>query len=208
MQVINTKLSIPPLRTRLVDRPRLIHKLNQGVACGFVLVSAAAGYGKSTLLSNWVSQWKFPSAWLSLDDGDNHPVRFLTYLISALRKIDAAVGEDLEAMLRASPLPDVETLLTPLVNELAKVERPFCLVLDDYHLIQDQTVHQLVRFLLEHRPAPLHLVISTRADPPPTPIKVTGALRDARAAPARPVFLPTGSCRFSGPHHGVADFYR
>jgi len=137
MQIINTKLSIPLIRTRLVERSRLIQKLNQGIECGFVLVSAAAGYGKSTLLSFWLDQSKSPSTWLSLDDGDNHPARFLAYLISALRKIDASVGEDLETMLRASPLPDVETLLTPLVNELTKVEHPFCLVLDDYHLIQN-----------------------------------------------------------------------
>ena len=166
MQLLSTKLSIPPLRSRLVVRSRLVHELNQGLDCGFVLISAPAGYGKSTLLRAWFSQLEWATAWLSLDNGDNHPVRFLTYLIAALRKIDPSVGEDLENSLRSSPLPEVEILLTPLVNELAQVERPFCLVLDDYHVIQNQLVHQAVSFLLEHRPSSLHLAIATRADPP------------------------------------------
>ncbi len=165
-QILSTKLSMPPIRSNLVARPRLFHELNRGLDCGFVLISAPAGYGKSTLLSAWLERADLAFTWLSLDDGDNHPVRFLTYLNAALQKIDPLVGEALDISLRSSALPDVEMLLTPLVNELAQVDRPFYLVLDDYHLIQNQFIHQLVGFLIEHRPASMHMIISTRADPP------------------------------------------
>lgn len=166
VQILSTKLSTPPLRSKLVARPRLIQRLNQGLECGFVLISAPAGYGKSTLLSAWLSQIKSPSVWLSLDEGDNDSARFLTYLAAALRQIDPALGKSLELGLQTSPLPAVEILLTSTINELAQHQRPFCLVLDDYHKIQNRVVHQAVSFLLENRPAPLHLAIATRADPP------------------------------------------
>ncbi|MGE5224854.1 MAG: LuxR C-terminal-related transcriptional regulator [Omnitrophica WOR_2 bacterium] len=166
MHLLTTKLSIPYLRSRLVARPRLIQKLNQGVECGFVLVSAPAGYGKSTLLSAWLGSLEAPAVWYSLDDGDNDPVQFLSYLATALGKVEPQAGEILTHSLRSSPTPVVDTLLTPVINQLSQVKEPFWLILDDYHLIQNQVVHQLIRFLIEHRPAPLHLAIATRADPP------------------------------------------
>ena len=166
VQLLSTKLSIPPLRPRLVERSRLIYALNQGLERGFVLISAPAGYGKSTLLSAWLGQVNCPYTWLSLDEGDNQPVRFLTYLIAALRKIEPSLGEDIETALKPSLLPPIENLLTPLINHLASVECHFCLILDDYHVINNLVVHQAVNFLLEHRPESLLLVIATRADPP------------------------------------------
>lgn len=166
MQILSTKLSSPPLRSKLVNRGRLFRKLDQRLDCGFVLVSAPAGYGKSTLLSSWLRQTSFPVAWLSLDVGDNDPVRFLTYLAKALQKIGVLVGDDLGSALPASPLSPVETFLTPLVNQLAQADFSFWLVLDDYHVIQNQLVHDVVSFLLEHRSASFHLIIATRADPP------------------------------------------
>ena len=166
MQILSTKLCIPPLRTRLVLRPRLIQKLNQGMECGLVLVSAPAGYGKSTLLSAWLNRVDSPTAWLSLDDRDNDPSRFLSYLAAAFRSIDPSIDADFISPLGLNPQPEIETFLTPLINHLTQKEIPICLILDDYHVIQNQTVHQAVSFLLEHRPSPLHLVIATRADPP------------------------------------------
>ena len=166
MQILSTKLSIPPPRARLVQRPRLIQKLNQGLECGFVLISAPAGYGKTTLLSAWLSKVDCTATWLSLDDSDNDPTRFLTYLEAAFRVIDPSIENDFESMLGFNTQPDVETLLTPLINHLCELNHPFCLVLDDYHLIQNQIVHQSVEFLLEHRPPAFHMVIATRADPP------------------------------------------
>ncbi|MEI7847993.1 MAG: LuxR C-terminal-related transcriptional regulator [Chloroflexota bacterium] len=166
MQILSTKLSIPPLRSRPVTRLRLIQKLNQGLDSGLILISAPAGYGKSTLLSDWLSQLKYDSAWFSLDDRDNDPARFLCYLVAALRQIDSSFGAVLENSLKSFSHSENETLLTPLINQMVQVDQPFCLVLDDYHVIQNQTVHQIISFLLDHRPPGLHLVIATRADPP------------------------------------------
>jgi LuxR family maltose regulon positive regulatory protein len=166
VQILASKLTVPPPRAKLVARPRLIRQLNQGFECGFVLVSAPAGYGKSTLLSAWLSQLDADAAWFSLDEGDNHPARFMAYLAAAFQKINPAVAEVLEEALQLSSLPEFEELLTPLVNQLAKEQHPFCLVLDDYHLIQNQTVHKMVSFLLDHRSGALRLVVATRADPP------------------------------------------
>ena len=166
MQILSTKLSIPPLRSRLVPRLRLIQKLNRGLECGLVLVSAPAGYGKSTLLSAWLSQVEFDAVWLSLDDKDNDLFRFLTYLSAALRIIDPRIDQVYESTPGFSQPQEVEAILTPLINQIASLSKPFWVILDDYHLIQDQAVHQTVSYLLDHRPEPLHLVIATRADPP------------------------------------------
>lgn len=166
MQILTTRLSIPSLRPTLVPRLRLYQKLDQGLESGFVLVSAPAGYGKSTLLSAWLSQVGYPAAWISLDEGDNDPTRFLAYLEAALEKIEPSLTGVLPFSPSSSSPPDIEMLLTSLVNQLSQLDRPFWLVLDDYHRIQNQTIHQMVRFLIEHRPLPLHLAISTRADPP------------------------------------------
>ena len=108
---------------------------------------------------------KIPAAWLTLDDGDNDPPRFLAYLAAALSGIDPAIEEILASPSNLRTQPEIDPLLTPLINHLAQIEHPFYLVLDDYHLVQDQVVHQMVSFLLDHRPTPMHLVISTRADP-------------------------------------------
>jgi LuxR family maltose regulon positive regulatory protein len=118
------------------------------------------------VLSTWLGQLRYDSAWLTLDDGDNDPARFLAYLAAALHPFDPLSGEIIENTTRSQPLPEAEPLLTPLINQLAQIEHPFCLILDDYHAIQNQEVQQLVSFLLEHRPKALHLVIATRADPP------------------------------------------
>jgi LuxR family maltose regulon positive regulatory protein len=166
VQILSTKLSIPSLRSRLVQRPRLIQKLNHGLECGFLLISAPAGYGKTTLLNAWLSKADCTATWLSLDDSDNDPTRFLTYLEAAFRIIDPSIENKIESIFGFNTQPEVETLLTPLINHLYQLNYPFCLVLDDYHLIQNQFVHQAVEFLLEHRPPALQMVIITRADPP------------------------------------------
>jgi LuxR family maltose regulon positive regulatory protein len=166
VQILSTKQSPPPLRSNLVPRSRLIQKLNQGLECGLVLVSAPAGYGKSTLLSTWVNQVEFSYAWISLDDKDNDPARFLAYLTAAIREIDPSIDEGFENITGINQQPDVEALLTAQINHLSLLKKPCRIILDDYHLIQDHTIHQAVSFLLEHRPDSLHLVIATRADPP------------------------------------------
>jgi LuxR family maltose regulon positive regulatory protein len=155
----------------LVPRSHLIQQLEEGLHLGrrMTLVSAPAGFGKTTLLSDWLRQADRPVAWLSLDDGDNDPTRFLAYLIAALQQIDPAIGQSAQATLQAAhPLP-MEPLLTTLINDIVATAEPFILVLDDYHVIEASAIHKAVSFLLDHMPPPgqgVHLVFATRADPP------------------------------------------
>ena len=172
IQILQTKLSIPPLRTDLVQRQRLFEVLNQGLQRKLTLVSAPPGFGKTTLLMAWTRICGRPAAWLSLDDSDNDPVRFLTYLIASLQKIAPEIEEELLEKL-ASPRfsdPDSpfshEDLLAGLINRLGEIAENFVLILDDYHVISSQPVHETMAFLLDHLPVQMHLVIASRADPP------------------------------------------
>jgi LuxR family maltose regulon positive regulatory protein len=186
MQILSTKLSIPPLRARLVHRSRLVQRLNQGLECGFMLVSAPAGYGKSTLLGEWLAQLDIPAVWLSLDEKDNDLSRFIAYLTAVFHEIDPAV-EIFDEIIKDHSPEQVESLLTALINRLMQARQPLCLVMDDYHVIQDQDVHQAVSFLLENRPATLHLIIATRADPPLplARLRARGAMLELRMSDLR-----------------------
>jgi LuxR family maltose regulon positive regulatory protein len=142
--------------------------LQEGLHYNLILVSAPAGFGKTTLLSEWTRQSKppVPTAWLSLEEADDEPRRFWNYFIAALRTLQSVIGETSLALLgSARPLP-IQAALTPLINEIAGIERDSLLILDDYHFIQSEPIHSGVNFLLEHLPPRLHLVIATRADPP------------------------------------------
>jgi LuxR family maltose regulon positive regulatory protein len=165
-ELLTTKLYIPPLRLELVRRPRLIERLNAGLSGRVTLVSAPAGYGKSTLINEWIHQARLSAAWLSLDTDDNDPTRFLVYVIAALQKVDEYVGEDLLGVLKSPQPPPIDMLLTALINQVNDISKEMILVFDDYHLINAQAVHEALSFLLDHQPANLHLVISTRSDPP------------------------------------------
>jgi LuxR family maltose regulon positive regulatory protein len=144
---LTTKLYVPPIRPDLVSRPRLVERLDAGLGAKLTLVSAPAGYGKTTLLSEWIHQGKggarppLPVAWLSLDDGDNDPARFLSYLIGAAQTIVPRVGEGLLDALQSPQPPPAEVVLTSLINDLAAIPQgasqccPLGLVLDDYHLV-------------------------------------------------------------------------
>jgi LuxR family maltose regulon positive regulatory protein len=163
-----TKLYTPPARKNLVPRLRLIQMLNDAWQQDkkLSLVSASAGYGKTTLVTEWVRGLQTKSAWLSLDEADNDPTIFLTYLIAALQLIDRSIGEKTRSMLQSpQPLPP-EVVLTSLLNEIAVIPTTFILVLDDYHLIQTLPIHRQLDFLVEHQPPQMHLVILTREDPP------------------------------------------
>jgi len=173
MPLLSTKLFMPPVRSELVPRPRLIAQLNAGIRRKLILVSAPAGFGKTTLLSTWLTECQCPVAWVSLDDGDNDPVRFLSYIIAALQTISPGVGEDAQTLLRSPQRPPAESVLTLLINEICSVSgtvdgasHPCILALDDYHMIDAPAVHSAVAFLLDNLPPHLHLVIATRADPP------------------------------------------
>ena len=129
--VLQTKLYIPPLRPNLVPRPRLIEQLNQGLQLGhkLTLISAPAGFGKTTLAGEWVAGYGLPAAWLSLDEGDNDPTRFLSYFVSALRTVVEGVGDGVLDMLQSSQPPTTESILTALLNEITTTTENYVLVL-------------------------------------------------------------------------------
>jgi LuxR family maltose regulon positive regulatory protein len=160
-----TKLYIPPPRPKVVSRPRLIERLNEGLHRKLTLISAPAGFGKTTLLSEWVSGCERPVAWFSLDEGDNDPTRFLTYLVAALQTIAANIGKGVSGVLQSPQSPPTESILTALLNEIATVPESFVLVLDDYHVIDSKPIDNALTFLIEHLPPQMRLVIATREDP-------------------------------------------
>jgi LuxR family maltose regulon positive regulatory protein len=164
--LLTTKLYVPPTRSELVHRKRLIERLNEGLDRKLTLISAPAGFGKTTLLSEWIQHTVRPVAWLSLDEGDNDLARFLAYLIAALQTIEANIGAGLLGALQAPQPPPVEALLAALINQINTVPDELALVLDDYHLIAARPVHAALEFLLDHLPSNMHLVIATRSDPP------------------------------------------
>ena len=164
-QILTTKLYIPTTRSETVARSHLIDHLNQGLQARLTLVSAPAGFGKTTLISEWLSQSDRPSAWLSLDEQDNDPTRFLTYVIAALQTIEPHFGDDLLKILQSPQSPAIDTLLIPLINAVASLPESFILVLDDYHVLDTQKIDSALAFLLDNLPPQMHIVITTREDP-------------------------------------------
>ncbi len=216
--LLQTKLYIPPPRPDLVSRPRLIERLNEGLHRKLTLISAPAGFGKTTLVSSWIDHLAgvqrsraspelveggaeekhtspasshphtpAPVAWLSLDEGDNDPVRFLAYFVAALQTIEANIGKGALSALQSPQPPPTEIVLTSLLNEIAALPDRLVLVLDDYHLIETQPIHDTLTFLLEHLPPQMHLVIATREDPhlPLARLRARGQLTELRATDLR-----------------------
>jgi ATP/maltotriose-dependent transcriptional regulator MalT len=146
--LLATKLYVPPPRPRLVLRPRLVERLNEEVQGKLTLISAPAGFGKTTLISEWVGGCDRQVAWLSLDEGDNDPARFLTYLAAALRTITPAVEEWVSGVLQSPQPPSAEVVLTVLLNEITAIPDDFVLVLDDYHVIDAQPADAGLTFLI------------------------------------------------------------
>jgi LuxR family maltose regulon positive regulatory protein len=203
--LLATKTYVPPPRPELVLRPRLIERLSEGLRRKLILISAPAGFGKTTLLAEWLSTLTpapslagreervspFPgreggqgvrseppsrnlpskelrarAAWLSLDQGDDDPTRFWRYVIATLQTADSALGQAAQTALASPQPPALETLVTALINDIVSLPGPLILVLDDYHHIRSNAIHASLNFLLDHMPPPLHLVITTREDPP------------------------------------------
>jgi LuxR family maltose regulon positive regulatory protein len=185
--LLATKFFAPPRPAQDIARPRLIQRLDAGLARKLTLVCAAAGFGKSTLVSQWAQDCPLPSAWLSLDAQDRDPNRFLAYLVASLERVSQTVGTGLAALLRATPPAAAETVLTLLVNQLAQVPGKLVLVLDDYHLAASTGVNDALAFLLEHMPAQLHLVIASREEPALAlgRLRLNGQLAEIRQADLR-----------------------
>lgn len=198
MAVLATKLFVPPPRAQAIQRHRLTAKLDEGVRAGrkLTLISAPAGFGKTTLLSEWIAATsrRDPDvrvAWLSLEQSDNDPVRFLTYLIAAFTRADPLIG----AGDHTTQQP-VEAALTTLINEVSQSPHKTLLVLDDFQLIEDASIRDAVVFLLDHLPSPLHVAIASRSDPllPVARLRARGELTELRAADLR--FTPDEASAF------------
>ncbi len=185
--ILLTKLHVPRPRPAAIPRPRLIARLNHGLHQTLTLVSAPPGFGKSSLLGEWVAGCGRPVAWLSLDEADSDPVRFLDYLIAALRTAAPGIGEEALATLRSAQSVPAEPVLISLLNEIAALPGPILLVLDDYHLVDSVAVDQAVAFLLAHMAPQLHLVIATREDPrlQLSRLRARGEMTEIRAADLR-----------------------
>ena len=196
--ILATKLYIPPPRPKIVLRPRLLERLNEGLSAGrkLTLISAPAGFGKTSLVSQWVAGCGRPVAWLSLDEGDGDPARFLTYLVVALQTLAPNLGAGLQAVIQSPQPPSTESILTTLLNEIAALPDHFMLVLDDYHLVDARPVDEALTFLLEHLPPHMHLVITTREDPdlPLARLRARGQLTELRLADLR--FTPAEAAEF------------
>jgi len=185
--ILTTKLYFPPAPLRVVRRAHLVERLSEGMDRKLTLISAPAGSGKTTLVSEWGADCGRPVAWVSLDEGDGEPARFLAYLIAALQTILPGIGiGELDALHSPQP-PSIESILTALLNQIAAIPSDFSLVLDDYHLAESPPVNRAVGFLLDHLPPQMHVVIATREDPAlPLPrYRVRGQLTELRAADLR-----------------------
>ena len=194
--LLETKLYVPRPRRDLVPRPRLSQRLDRGTTSKLMLISAPAGFGKTTLLTEWLAAGPAEpagerlTAWLSLDQADNDPASFWTYVIAALQTVAPGVGESALTLLQAPQPPPIETMLTALLNDLGASPGDIVLVLDDYHVIDARDVQDAMAFLLDHLPPRLHVVIASRTDPalPLARLRARGELVETRAAELR--FIP------------------
>lgn len=194
--LLQTKLYVPRLRPSLVPRPRLIQILRSGLHGKMTLVSAPAGFGKTTLVTEWIAAEDLPCAWLSIDENDADPVRFLTYMVSALQQADAHIGKAVWQRLQAPQPPPMAFILTNLLNDIATLPQSIFLVLDDFHRAGARVIDETLTFLLEHLPPQLHLVITTREDPQLglARLRARGLLTELRAADLR--FTPEEAATF------------
>jgi LuxR family maltose regulon positive regulatory protein len=185
LQLINTKLNIPILRSGIVSRETLLARLSEGISTKLTLISAPTGYGKTTLVLDWLvhSGSGYPAAWVSLDESENNPIQFLLYVIAALEKTQEDVGQDVRAILQGSQELQIQTILSVLINDIDLISEDFILILDDYHVIENNEVHETLNFLIDHLPTKMHIVILTRADPalPLARLRASGELVEIRA---------------------------
>ncbi len=164
--LLMTKLHIPRLRRELVSRPRLVAQMDDGFTRPLTLIAAPAGFGKTTLIADWLAQRELPAAWVTLDPGDDDPARFWSYGITALESLQPGVGERALALLNGPQTHSAQTILTALINALVTSPKEFSLILDDYAVIDNPQIHDGLTFLINHAPPQMHVILATRADPP------------------------------------------
>jgi LuxR family maltose regulon positive regulatory protein len=164
--LLSTKLFIPEPRQNYIIRPKLIDQLDGALSSKLILVAAPPGYGKTTLLSVWIKERSIPTAWLSLDTGDNDHLLFTRYLISTLQYISPDIGQVSLTLLKSTQASSPTSILSALLNDLTRFEGDIVLVLDDYHIIESQNVHDILTYLLDHLPPNMHIILVSRSDPP------------------------------------------
>src|SRR5207248_4025680 len=163
--LLATKLAIPPARSGLVPRPHLFQKLESGLEHPLTLLAAPAGFGKTALLRAWARERQRSIAWVSLDRSENDPAQFWSYVLAALDALHPGLGATALSLQSAQTAP-IETVLVELINNVSALPQHIALILDDYHLIEELSIHRAVSFLLEHLPPQFHLVLASRVDPP------------------------------------------
>nr|WP_141504830.1 LuxR C-terminal-related transcriptional regulator [Paenibacillus luteus] len=185
--ILFTKLHMPPSRPGIVLRPRLMEQLADGLHGKLTVITASAGYGKTTIVTEWLAACERPVAWLSMDEGDNDPARFLTYLTAALQTIATSNREGVFALLQSPQLPPVELIITALLNEISAIPDPFILVLDDYHVLDTGPIDHAIAMLIERMPPQLHVIITTRQAPrlPLARLRARNQLAEVRASDLR-----------------------
>jgi LuxR family transcriptional regulator, maltose regulon positive regulatory protein len=206
--LLTTKLFIPPPRQGTVSRPRLLQKLDDSLHNRrLTLVSAPAGFGKTSLICEWVAKTGCPTAWLSLDEDDNDPLRFWRYVTAAFQTLSPRLGENLATALQAPKPAALPTLISSLINDLTSFSTDLILVLDDYHLVENEAIHESFTFFLDHLPSPVHPLISTRSDPPLqlSRRRGRGELCEIRAADLRFNTAETGELLNEGLKLGLAQ---
>jgi LuxR family maltose regulon positive regulatory protein len=182
--LLTTKLHIPQAAPEFVPRSHLTARLGEGLLRKLTLVSAPAGFGKSTLVADWLAEAGRPAAWLSLDEGDNDPARFWTYLIAAIQAIHPQVGREAREIVGAPQLRSAELAVISLLNDISALTHDLVLVLDDYHAIEAGPVHEGLGYLLDHQPPNLHITLIARSDPPLSlaRLRAHGQLLEVRAS--------------------------
>ena len=187
LELTRTKLHRPPVPHDLVARKHLVDRLNTRLNRPLSLICAPAGYGKSTLVSSWLENCELPSVWLSLDEADNDLRLFLSYLLTTIRVIFPDVGQEIQNILKGHELPPISSLTGRFVNELDKIDTPFILAIDDYHIIKNNAVHELLAGVIKHPPHAMHLVMVSRIDPPLplTTLRAKGLMTEIRVGALR-----------------------
>jgi len=160
-----TKLHIPSTSEDIVHRAGLFERLNDGLNRKLILISAPAGFGKTTIISDWIHNRRIPTAWFSLDKGDNDPAVFFSYTISGIQNIRKEFGQSALELLKSPKEPNSESITSLLINDILSINQDFLLVFDDFHLISNNEIFVVVTYLLEHIPENIHIVISSRSDP-------------------------------------------